>query len=1277
MESAHEQASELVGPQREAATTLDLHVSVTAGPGAGKTRVLVARYLEILRTKPVSVDQIVAITFTNRAANEMRERLRKELDRLLRSAGTSERARWMRHKRTLDGAIITTIHGFCARLLRDFPVEAEVDPQFTLLDEHQTALLEESVAEESLTEAISSGHEAITRLTAGFGRTKLAAGLVAIYRDARNQGVSLDELERRTTATHATVADYNQGLEELDGAMGRFFNAGRLTPAARTRRRTAQSEWPELRRVLQTVSTTLSLAEYCDAIDSFRRSRPTAVGEIQDLVRELDGLIWEKKLGGAIPRLCFDVYAREYALDLIGVIRRVEARLEEEKRRLSALDFDDLQLRAVRLLKQKPDVLKRTAGKYRYFLVDEFQDTNGLQRDLMSLLALGNAQRANLFIVGDRKQSVYGFRGADLDVFREMTEEMNSAGGKVVPLNLNFRSQPPIIDFFNYAFPRIFGVDQDLDDEMLGELGYVEHETSEARRAGEDEPPLVEVVIDAGSEDASHRVDSTQDQARERDARQVAARIVALVDGEWWEGIDSRPRRFRFGEIAMLFRAMTEVGVYESALRRHGIPYLTVQGKGFYAREEITDLVQLLRFLDNTTDEVALAAVLRSPLFAISDNALFAIRCGPLTPGPREEGRLRRRRGVRELAHALRHHGQIDFIEPDERAALDRARQLLDLLVARRNRLGVADLLRLAVTETEYRSVIAAAFDGAQRLANVEKLFSLAERFERSGTAMIRDFVRFVHDFEETGGRESEGQIDESADVVRLMTVHQAKGLEFPVVVIPEMQRRIEMPGDWYVLDRHRGLTLKVPDGRGGRVSGTTMELLRERAALRERFESMRLFYVAATRARDRLVLSGVTGDLSKLDGQDNWLGWIWKALDPRSLDDRGFLTFEGGVQVRLLHNLLDMEQWSPGRRSTADEETPGPGLTIGASDSVSSLFPLLDPIVAARGRALHRFSVTQLTLYRRCQRQYYFDRILHSPSGEEIAVWNDAEAPEPPANLTATLRGAVIHRFCEKYVEGEDPHACLRRSFNEVVMLREAELGERIREIDPERAVTDLLVLARNYLASDVRRRIEAAREIASAEEQGNRQGAQSIGVFSERRFRLRRPGALLTGTIDKLLIVPNSHGAGLRAEIIDFKTNRLRARRSAALTGPSGQLAFDFDSGDSEGSFDAAIRAAAREYRLQMQSYALAVRELIPEVESAEVTLHFVDPNVEVGLPAESLEPEACARAIDEVIAGIISAAGPEEFPVQPAEHCRTCGFQQFCAAGREWLGRAEYRP
>ncbi|MEK6321434.1 MAG: UvrD-helicase domain-containing protein [Acidobacteriota bacterium] len=1310
---------ELKPEQRQAAHTLDRHVSVTAGPGAGKTTVLVERYLHILRTHDISVDQIVAITFTNRAANEMRERLRSELDSLLLLAAPIERARWMRHKRTLDGAIITTIHGFCARLLREFPVEADIDPQFALLDAHQSAMLEEAVVEESLTEFISAKHQAITRLAAGVGRMRLARGLIGVYRSMRNQGLTHEKLEAETEKSHKTIEDYKRAVDELTAKMRDFIQARGLPAAAEEKRKVAERRWPSFREFLCGVSESTSLAEFSEAIQEFRdAARPKAQGKISELVKTLDELVWEDNLRGRVSQTFFDLHAKTYALELIKVVEGIERRLDEEKRRRSLLDFDDLQLRALRLLEEHPEVMRRTAGRYRFFLVDEFQDTNGLQRELMARLALSgldaslressdrpteerrlkSTPRANLFIVGDRKQSIYGFRGADVDVFREMSARIESQKGVPMPLNQNFRSQRPLISFFNLLFEHVFQRDASLAVDDLNELGYVAHEASIVAREDADAPPVVELLVDLMTNDKSEEGSSPQS-PRERDAEQLAARIISLVGKESISspgrssGEAGAQRNLEYRDIALLFRAMTEVHLYESAFRRAGIPYVTVEGKGFYAREEITDFIQLLRFLDNKTDEVALAAVLRSPLCGLSDDALLALRCAALGAGVEEGGRMQKRSGVRPLLDALRSHELIDLIDSSERPALDRARELLEEFIGRAKRSRLSELLRFAVETSEYRTVAAANFDGAQRLANIEKMFTLAERFERSGAHLIRDFVRFVRDFEETGGRESEGQIDDSADAVRLMSIHQSKGLEFPVVIIPDLHRQPDNRREWWMLDRHRGLTLKVPDGRGKLVAGAAFITFAERAKRRDEFESMRLLYVAATRAQDRLILSGAAKDLASL--RSSWLGWICKALGIAREIESGVLGPSEEVEVRLTLNLRDAAlQTSSQLREDPAAVQPEKDLAAPKEERV----PLLEPVEAERGSGLHRFSVTQLLNYHRCPRQYYFDRLLHTPSEEEVAVWNDAEAPEPPANLTATLRGAVIHRFCERFSEGDDLHDSLRSSFEVVLRQRAAELGDRVFEIDSERAIHDLLPLARKYVASKVRQRIESAR---AAQNHASRITHHSPGVFSEQRFRLRRPLGILTGTIDKLVVVPIPSGDGWSVEIIDFKTNRFRGRKPDARaaqqhatdyerrspgkgvrTAERGQLSFAFLKPASGASSDrdllvqAEVQAAAADYQLQMQAYALAAHELIPEARSVRVTLHFLDPDVEVSLPAELVGRDACAKAIDDAMLSIVSSSAPASFPARPAEHCLMCNFRELCLPGGAWLSEAAQR-
>jgi len=322
---------------------------------------------------------------------------------------------------------------------------------------------------------------------------------------------------------------------------------------------------------------------------------------------------------------------------------------------------------------------------------------------------------------------------------------------------------------------------------------------------------------------------------------------------------------------------------------------------------------------------------------------------------------------------------------------------------------------------------------------------------------------------------------------------------------------------------------------------------------------------------------------------------------------------------------------------------------------------------------------------------------VLRVPTDDESAVWNDAEAPEPPANLTATLKGAVIHRFCETYTAGDDFDSVLRQSFADIISLRRAQFADRLLAIDSEEALKELAPLAQNYVASKVFERVEKARQLA--EGSSSELSLTQPGLWSELPFRLRRPLGILTGMVDKLLILPAANRDGLDIEIIDFKTNRIgKSSKQAfnvtadlASTGgrglEAGQLAFDFSAPSPEFVpnlqvkndqwLGGQIESIALDYQLQMQAYALVVHELIPEhLQSGariKVTLHFLDADLEFDLPAELLEQERCARAIDEAMSKIISATEPRDFPVRPGLHCRLCNFLGVCASGREWLSRS----
>jgi ATP-dependent exoDNAse (exonuclease V) beta subunit len=569
------------------------------------------------------------------------------------------------------------------------------------------------------------------------------------------------------------------------------------------------------------------------------------------------------------------------------------------------------------------------------------------------------------------------------------------------------------------------------------------------------------------------------------------------------------------------------------------------------------------------------------------------------------------------------------------------------------------------VKQAEYLPVIAGSYDGGLRVANVEKLINLSEQFARSGAFTVRDFVRFVNDFEKRGGREGEGSLDESIDAVTLMTVHQSKGQEFHVVVLPELHRVQRSNSDIFLLDRHRGLTLKVPDGRGGALAGLAFSSFRERAALRERFEGMRVLYVAATRAKDLLILSGSTDDLTKLGKADNtWLSWIWNAL----VDTHEFSGSEDLV-VNGAHVRLQINPFDPATVPMPHPPEQNPGSEVELYDTskpVEDYFPLLKPLMPEDTGSSRQFNVTDLVLFDICPRQYYLQRVLRAadPGSGAAAI---GEAESAPFSIAAMLKGSIIHRFCETYRQGDKLEACLESSLDYVLRQRRGDFELEMIEVDRSTVLRALRPLALNYSRSQVFERIESERTALL-----NRDAGNGYGVFSEKPFILRRLHGLLKGTIDKLIVSPSSTGSGVDVEIIDFKTNRIdvsfESETSESNFDSDGLLPFELPHKPSKAELvKNRVEELARLYVLQMQCYALAVRLLIPEINEFKATLHFLDKDQEYHVASSQLEISVCEAAIDRIMTMLNRKMNFEDFVPHTGGHCRRCGYLAVCPSGR----------
>jgi ATP-dependent helicase/nuclease subunit A len=873
-------------------------VVVTAGAGSGKTRTLVARYLALL-AEGCPLRGAIAITFTEKAAREMRNRVRDQIRRYLETPDLpeAERKRWQELYGGLDAARIGTIHGLCSEILHSHPAEADVDPRFAVLDEGQSSLLQRQAVDGALGWAAEDPD--LVPLFGLLGERGLRETLAALLRRRLDAAEAFSQMPGDVLAGWQAVLVARQA-QDLTGLTARP-DWGDASSVVRSNQASATDDLLEIQR--RTAVAALRGAEGREIPD--RLAFLASLGEIKvsggrigswpggkeqleevrAALKTLRGL-WggakvlqltltplDAALANAMPglRACFEFTCDRYAA---------------LKREREALDFDDLEAGALALLEGNAEVRTRWSDEAAALLVDEFQDTNDRQRRLVRCLNgrsnVGTLQRWNirtlptagdggkLFIVGDAKQSIYRFRGADVTVFREERERTARAGGAVLSLDTSYRAHRELLEGLNDLLRPVLGEDTDSSRpwaEPFARL-YPHRETAGPGFTA----PHIEVHLALGTKGEG---------GLERAADALAARVASLIEEqEIFVGGDEGQRRLGYGDVALLCRASTSFAAYEDALERAGIPFLTVAGRGFYGRPEIRDLLNALSALADPTDDLALAGLLRSPALALSDAALYhLITAGrgrefqPLNVGTL--GRWSVQTGVAppHLWDILREFGPSLPGEDGERAA--HAADLIAGLHAQAGRAPVADLLKAFLDLTGYRAALIAA--GQTRSArNVAKLLADAHA---SGLVGVGEFLEYVGELRDSGAREGEARAT-AEGAVQIMSVHAAKGMEFPVVVLGDISYRPPSRSG-ILFDADLGVLL--PQRNDDKTPATVYLLAKQIADDQEAAESDRLLYVAATRAREKLILSGCTTP-NKDGGLGASSGWLKRMDETGSL---------------------------------------------------------------------------------------------------------------------------------------------------------------------------------------------------------------------------------------------------------------------------------------------------------------------------------------------------------------------------------------------------------
>jgi ATP-dependent helicase/nuclease subunit A len=1296
---------------------------VTSGAGCGKTSVLVERYIRFLEEDlGLGLARLAAITFTDAAAAQMRDRIRKACRRHIeeaRKAGDTRAVQtWLERYWDADVAPIDTIHAFCGSLLRRYAIEAGVDPNFALLDEAEATFLVEEIVRRTIEKTLAQADAAGLAGTGGMPTLPLRghvsgegenmpserrAGHATLGNSASPESLAANDLlavlehftlDQAREVLAVILREDREALQRVAGpAMARsdeeilrdlkkavdemalaLLRGAVETPAAKDALATAarHSGAPgdtleDMRRAALDEVGRLATARGADharaaaqRLADLINARPRSAKQWpsqDDFDAVKAALVAIKKAvkdaADAVPE--FDPAAEAQHLAAARALFRTAARAIEAyqaaKQARSALDFEDLQIRARDLLRESERVRQECRKRFRAILVDELQDTNSLQFEIVDLLAGDEGGRRGtplrpgaLFGVGDPKQSIYRFRGAEFEVFQRARNRVEPAGRK--GLSESFRLNPGTAALVNQLFPPLMG---DLYEPILG--------MREQRNAAVGE--VLYVADPAGGGFASEAGIAAE-------AAHLAARLKELIekqalsveeDGKW--------RPAGYGDVAVLMRRMSYLHLYERALENARVPYYVVAGRGFFKQQEVLDVLHLLRVLDDPSDDLHLAGVLRSPFFAVSDEGLYhlhsagrslydaLVKChriiahsgtgchGCAVQQPCRDSTQSTAANSAAVAPSVLNNAQsdcdatrspsagADHLATEDRRGLRRAAELLPAWAAAKDRVGLAALVEETVFASGYAASAVGRFGGERAYANLRQMVELARRFEQKELYSLGDYIDYVTDFMSSEMRAEQAPVEApGAQAVRLMTIHKAKGLEFPIVVLPDLAHALQAPRNLFFIHPVAGMAVYMRDEDGASRTSAAMALARGDAVRADQAEAHRLLYVAVTRAKDYLIFASHQVGMYTERGQKTWFDVLVGGLDISLKPGAPAAQLPAGHKLLVSVQPPTQEDVRHGDRRVGPRDLLVDGRVAWArlqergqraagrivQEAVEHVGPL-----SITGQPPTRITATALATYRRCPAAYWWSEVL----GVDEPQPSPAAGPGPvdkgrPAAARARRKAAAAgasDRIAPRDW-GRLSHRAMELAVAPDAASLAAAVNGAIREIAPGPASTQdelrvrLTAVVQQFWAGDIGRRVAAARQ-----------------THRELPFVLAMDDSEIRGVMD--LVFQNADG---QWEVLDYKA-----------AAPAPQRA----------------EQAAEEYGLQLGLYALAAGKWLRRP-VRRWTVCFLDAARPLERELTSADLKAVEAAAGEALAAIASGRFAAE---RQTEACERCRFQSLC--------------
>ncbi len=1075
----------------------DNHVALTANAGSGKTFVLKYKYLNAAKKLNGDLSKIAAITFTNKAANELYRKISELVDYEISSSNDQSELRILyKIRRNLVSANISTIHSFCVEILKNYPVEADVDANFIPIDQTTTNELIELSINEVLNSLLKdeNGSSILKDLIRYFGSSyKLESEFRKLLSNKKNVHIlknkiyykSIDEIGKHFDKSFFSLLSEIKNIyaDDLIDALQTVNNLVLSSDKGNEIANSIKQACDDF----QTNQDLLALLRFIND-NAFTKNGdikvrgylPTKIkDESRDSVNKLEKLFSKLKI--LIESDINIELHKELAVlgkKIIFLFDQIHSDYENRKRKNSYIDFDDILIKT-KILLENENVRRELNSKYTYLMVDEYQDTDEIQYDIF-LPILDNLKTGKLFIVGDDKQSIYRFRDADLKVFDKTRNDIanvnQTTGLQLLPDS--FRMVKELCLFTNFIFDKLFHSSIPLFNELKNEPIVCANDLDEI---GE-----VEFLVS-----------SKEDENSQSQAELTALRILDLIQNS----------KFTFSQIAVLVTKRKHFDELENIFTVKKIPYKIIGGRGFFQRQVISDIRNYLSFISNTNDSVSLVAILRSPFFMLSDSEIFKI----------------------SLSEGNSFYEKLRNFSNSEKKYLDIVNQL-DTHIQKCSSLPISLLLKEILSDSDYLMIVKNRHNGEQELANIEKLLSIAKNFDEGGFKTLYDFVQYLDDSLQNNPDEAQAEGALSNVGVQLMTIHQAKGLEFPIVFLYRCESFPEsssVKAREIKIDKELGLLSKIQDKNnplGDFLQPPILAVNNFVEEAKDLAEIKRLLYVGITRAINKLFIVYDRNSNEKYDLK-SFINLLQEVIP--NLSD-GTISIEGDVEFLKkkddqFYNITSQVNLDIKVTSHIEEEN----IKLESNEEEEKDYYFNTQKLESESE--HQIiSATKISVFEKCPLKYHLTyniglakliKLLPNSNNQQTKLFEylfELQRQEKDEELKLSEKTIKIAKSSERF--GQVIHKILEKNIplEKVPEFLSENLSLNFKELKEEEFKNNVLSLLRNYYSSNVFKEINDCKNYKN-----------------EFEILIKEENLILKGIIDKIIFKDDS------ILIIDYKTD------------------------------------------------------------------------------------------------------------------------------------------